>query len=510
MPSPRHRAALLVAALVVFAACVSQAASPPPSTPSPVVTPPPTPTPTLVPTPTPVPRIDVPLAVVTGFTNLKDAVTEAEVRAAMEADTIIQPCELFTAVNPVPRCLPAPEIATHLSANPLDLAMLPAGLVQPATKVLPVDGADLFGGAEARSLPYPFHTTVDASMGWAPYVRAEIRTVISPGNSCPDRGPAYAAITLGRGWDWVFGGGTAVYNGFNAPGGVSTVNVVPTGNEGAVAALMRSGDLTYAEQECPFVSNFRVNNGTVFTIDPAVIPLFRDTYGVDVMPFAANHPFDQGEAGFLESLDHIAAAGLPTTGAGRTLDEALTPAFFEDDGLTFAFVAHNGIPGPVPAAPDQPGVAWLTDENVFESVARARAGADVVFCVPQWWGGAEYHYDWRDPMRHQQAVYLEAGCDHVLGQGTHYSGPIDWTTDADGRLHLTVVSSGNFMFGQGWSQDTMEGVIFELTFRGAELVQVRMHPYVTLDQAQINLTDPEGDGHYVLDRIFEWSPEPPP
>ena len=47
--------------------------------------------------------------------------------------------------------------------------------------------------------------------------------------------------------------------------------------------------------------------------------------------------------------------------------------------------------------------------------------------------------------------------------------------------------------------------MFELTFVDAELVQARMHPYVTRDQAQTNLTEPEGDGSYVLNRVFEHS-----
>jgi poly-gamma-glutamate capsule biosynthesis protein CapA/YwtB (metallophosphatase superfamily) len=304
----------------------------------------------------------------------------------------------------------------------------------------------------------------------------------------------------------VFGGGTAVYDGFNPEGGISTINVVPTGNEGAMAELVSSGDVTIAEIECPFVNDFTVNEGTIFSLDPATIPLIRDTYGADVVIFAANHPFDQGVEGFIESLEHFEANGLPYAGAGRNLEEALTPATVEVDGVTFGFTGHNEIPGPIPAGPDQPGVLWLTDEyHVTESVRRAREVADVVLCVPQWWGGAEYHYDWRPSQRAQQEAYFEAGCDHVLGQGTHYAGPIDLEVDADGRARLTIMSSGNFLFGQGWSQDTQEGVVFELTFRDTDLVQARMHPYVTMDQAQTNLTDPEGDGSYVLNRIFEHS-----
>jgi Bacterial capsule synthesis protein PGA_cap len=503
-----RRHAAVTAAFLFLAACtvnaeqspVAQSASEPPGSAPP--------SPTASPTPTPVPDVEVPLAVVTGFTNLKSEITAAEVDAALAANTLIHTCppRPIGAVDPEPPCLEPAQLIAHLKQNPADLAFLPWGFVTPAVKVLPVDGADLFGGEEARTQPYPYTVTVPADFGWEPFDASRIRTVISPGNMCHDRGPAFAAITRGLGWDWVFGGGTAVYNGFNAPGGVSTINVVPTGNEGAMAELLRSGDVTIAEIECPFVSDFTVNNGTIFSLDPATIPLIRDTYGADVVLFAANHPFDQGVEGFIESLELFEANGLPYAGAGRNLDEALTPATVEVNGITFGFVGHNEIPGPIPAGPDSPGVGWLTDEyHVTESVRRAREVADIVLCVPQWWGGEEYHYDWRPSQRAQQQAYFDAGCDHVLGQGTHFAGPIDFDVDADGRYHLTVMSSGNFLFGQGWSQDTQEGVVVELTFRDTDLVQVRMHPYVTMDQAQTNLLDPEGDGHYVLERVFEHS-----
>ena len=65
-----------------------------------------------------------------------------------------------------------------------------------------------------------------------------------------------------------------------------------------------------------------------------------------------------------------------------------------------------------------------------------------------------------------------------------------------------MASQGNFLFGQSWSQQTQEGVIVELAFRGTDLVQVRFHPYIMLLQAQANLIDPATDGHYVLGRLF--------
>ena len=514
----------ILAALLLLTACLSTEPSPsatPGPTP-PAATEAPTATPTPSPSPTPIPEVEVPLAVVTGYTNPTASVTVAEVEAARDADTIIQACELFTAINPVPRCLGADEIVDHLMDNPEDLALLPAGLVVPTIKVVPVDGADLFGNAEARGLPYPFSVTVfggDADWpGWF-FDPTEIRTLMSLGDSCPDRGVAHAAITLGRGWEWVFGGGTAEYtavypnpvpegfvgNGFNI------VDAVRTGNEGAVAALIRGADVTLDDFECPVVDNWTVNEGTIFSIDPAVLPQLRDTYGVDVASLAANHLFDRGQAGFLATLEKFGETGIVVTGAGLDLDAALEPALVEVNGLTFGFIGFNQIVGSVEAAPGVPGVAWLNEENIREAASRASAAADIVICVPQWWGGdvpgegLEYHATFIGDMREHQAQMLDAGCDQILGHGTHWSGPIEITPSDDGDHRVTMVSHGNFLFGQEWSQQTQEGVLLELAFSGTDLAQARMHPYVMLEQAQTNLTDPEADGLYVLNRIYEAS-----
>lgn len=458
--------------------------------------------------------MQVPLALVTGYTNPVASMTETEVRAALDAGDVLQPCEFSTAINPP--CADAADLVDHVAANPTDLALVPAGLVTPRVKAISVDGADLFGNAEARARPWPFtQEWRNPPEDWL-HDPDEIRTLISLGDSCPDRGVAFAAVTQGRGWEWVFGGGTAEYtavypnpvpegfvgNGFNI------VDAVRTGNEGAVAELVTGADVTVDDFECPVVDDWRVNDGVIFTIDPRVLPRLRDDYGVDVATLAANHLFDAGTTGFLETLDKFDEAGIARTGAGRDLDEALEPAVVEVNGLRFGFVGLNEIPGSIAAAPGQPGVAWLTEENMREAVGRAREMADVVLCLPQWWGGAEYHATWYPSLRTQQEIFFDAGCDQILGHGTHWSGPIDFTDRGGGRIGFTIMSHGNFLFGQEWSQQTQEGVIVELSFRGTDLAQARMHPYIMLDQAQTNLVDAETDGLWVLNRIYEASDLP--
>lgn len=518
MPLPSRRPAgpsSVLALVLLLAACGSPSptSTPPSATttgPSARATPSVTPDPTPSPTPTPVPRVEVPLAVITGYTNPRAAITLDEVMGG----NALLPCGMTeTSVELVGdgSCSSGEEVIDAIVAQPERIALVPPGWVVPTVKVLPVDGADLFGDANARSLEYPITGTFEG--GVEPHDPAEIRTLISLGDSCPDRGVAFAAVTEGRGWEWVFGGGTAEYtavypnpvpegfvgNGFNI------VDAVPTGNEGAVADLVSGADVTLDDFECPVVDDWRVNDGVVFTIDPRVLAHLRDDYGVDVVTLAANHLFDAGTAGFLETLDKFDAAGIARTGAGADLDEALKPAVVDVNGLRFGFVGFNEIPGSIAAGAGQPGVAWLVDENVREAVSRARDQSDVVLCAPQWWGGAEYHAQWLPTIRSQQETFFDAGCDHILGHGTHWSGPIDFTEVAGRGIGFTIMSHGNFLFGQEWSQQTQEGVIAELAFRGTELAQARLHPYVMLEQAQTNLTDPATDGMWVLNRIYEAS-----
>jgi poly-gamma-glutamate capsule biosynthesis protein CapA/YwtB (metallophosphatase superfamily) len=518
MPMPSRRAAglsPLLVALLVLTACGSDAPSssaPAPTAPSPTAAATPSPEPTPSATPTPVAEVEVPLAIVTGYTNPIADITLVQ----LQEENAMVPCEIDNLSVPLTgdgECVPMSEIVGRIADEPARIGLLPPDLVVPTVKVLPVDGADLFGNAEARAIEYPLTGTGQGLEGHDP---DEIRTLVSLGDSCPDRGVAFAAVTEGRGWEWVFGGGTAEYtavypnpvpagfvgNGFNI------VDAVPTGNEGAVAELASGADVTLDDFECPVVDDWRVNDGVVFTIDPRVLGHLRDNYGVDVVTLAANHLFDAGTPGFLETLGKFDAAGIARTGAGADIDEALEPAVVEVNGLRFGFVGFNEIPGSIAAAAGQPGVAWLVEDNMREAVRRARDQADIVLCVPQWWGGAEYHAQWLPSIVAQQEIFFEAGCDHILGHGTHWSGPIDFTALDDGRIGFTVMSHGNFLFGQEWSQQTQEGVIVELAFRGTELAQARMHPYIMLEQAQTNLTDPATDGLWVLNRIYEASDLP--
>jgi len=471
-----------------------------------------------------------PLAVVTGERNLKAWTTLDDLATLAAAGQLVPPCGITVtkpALTITAPCVPADQIAKLLQANPSTVALLPAGLVEPATKTLPIGGdlpfgiagADLFGDPAARSQPYPIEAyATDPStvpVEWVTYDPTKVWTMASVGGVCSDRGAAYQALVLGKGWAWLFDGGTAKYAGKpylnpNPPPGISVFPVVKpidTGNHGLVARLISGADLTIADVECPIVNNFVPNYGSslVFSISSAILPLWKNTLGFDVTYMAANHNTDKGATGVASSIQLLDKFGIAHTGVGMNFDQAMTPAFVERAGIKIAFVAWNDVPGVTRATADRAGVPWLTEANVIDSVKRARAGgAQMVICDPQWWGGAEYHSDLRNAQFTQLKWFDEAGCDQVIGAGTHFAGPM-LLQQLNGHLGVVVADEGNLVFGQDWWQYTQEAILVTVSFRGTQLANVHVYPYVMVDNARSALTDPQGDGHYVMQRVWKYS-----
>ncbi|MGZ6213610.1 MAG: CapA family protein, partial [Candidatus Limnocylindria bacterium] len=411
------RGVTAVAVVALLIGCTSPSPSPLPS-------PSPTPTPEPTPTATPIPPVSFPLAVVTGITNLKATITLDELGTLASGGQLVVPCGVTLtqpAIAATAPCVAADQIATDLRANQERVALLPPGLVEPATKVLSITGdgpfalfgPDLFGDPASRALPYPVTGSAPAEgpgaldPTWTAYDASQTWNLTAIGSLCADRVAAYQAVTLGKGWDWPFNGGTAKYTGGpflnpNPPAGISQypiVKAVETGNDGLTASISKRSDIALGDQKCPIVADANWTRSTdsySLSVPEAVLTRWEDFLGLDAVYLAADHQSDKGVAGIRSSLQILEKHGLPHTGIGMNLDQALEPAYVEVAGLKVAFVSWNEVTGPVHAGPTTPGVAWLTQANVDAAVGRARgAGADLVICDPQWWGGTEYHPDLR-------------------------------------------------------------------------------------------------------------------
>jgi hypothetical protein len=495
------------------------AALPTPPAP-PTATPAPTPVPTPVPTATVVRR---PLVPVTDF-RAPWAETSADEVAAVLAGTSDRYDAIEVLADQKFKVLVAlglgvPDVTEHLLLAP-DLATLRADLatsrrrlaflvvddVDPGVRALGWEGSFLFGGDRVgTAAEWPLQAEFRAGPGGDPgieaggYDPATAWTLVAGGDILLDRGVALAIQGSAAGVDFPWDGGTVTITsrckdcsvfGWDLP------RTERTGGEGAVRDLLTGADLAIANFENPAPEAYRFHDhGTVFSANPAYIEGLVNA-GLDYVSLANNHIRDAGARGILETIDALDGFGIAHSGAGANLAAARAPALLEAGGVTVGILGYDTIAGGYFAGADRAGSAPMTVENVRADVAAARAaGADVVIVFPHW--GTEYDPTPFAGQRKLAEAAIDAGADMVIGNHAHWAAGIE--VYAGKPIWYAL---GNFVFDQTWSEPTMEGITLELTFTGAELVQVRMRPHLILDRAQPNFMDPAGSGAVVMGQVW--------
>jgi poly-gamma-glutamate synthesis protein (capsule biosynthesis protein) len=220
-----------------------------------------------------------------------------------------------------------------------------------------------------------------------------------------------------------------------------------------IADLLSAADVTFANLETPIAPESGGGGRSfVFNAPPDVISALMRA-GVDVVSVANNHAFDQGRAGFEETLQRLAAAGMTAVGAGPP-ERAAGPVRVEAGGLTLAFLgfAHffnqDGNACPPSRAGGAPCVqaALLDRGRAVEAVRDAAAEADAVVVSLHW--GVEYEQQPRAADAELARALAEAGALVVLGHHPHVLQPVELYRRADGRTAVIAYSLGNFVSNQ--------------------------------------------------------------
>ncbi|MDP4300508.1 CapA family protein [Leptothrix discophora] len=192
-----------------------------------------------------------------------------------------------------------------------------------------------------------------------------------------------------------------------------------------------------------------------FRADPAAMRVLKGRF--DALAVSNNHSGDYGPAAFLETLEHVRAAGITPFGGGRDLHEAHRPLWLERGGLRIAVLGYNEFkPRRFEAGPNWPGIAWSEDSQVVADIRAARrAGADLVIPFMHWGWEREPQPDERQ--RALARRMIDAGADAVVGGHPHV------TQGADIYRGKPIVwSLGNFVFDGFELPAAREGWLLEL------------------------------------------------
>ena len=148
--------------------------------------------------------------------------------------------------------------------------------------------------------------------------------------------------------------------------------------------------------------------------------------GVDCVTLANNHALDFGDRALLDTLDHLASAGIVAVGAGPTVDRARAPAVLEAGRFRLAVIGVADHPTDFAAGPDRPGVAfaelsagipeWLLD-------AVRTVDSDAVLVTPHW--GPNMTPEPVPHVRRAARELVDAGATLIAGHSAHVFHGVD-------------------------------------------------------------------------------------
>ncbi len=393
------------------------------------------------------------------------------------------------------------------------IGIVRAGDVRPSVRALAVDGRSLFGNGRVRAIDdWPLAiiatdaTPTDATptegpatsgpTGQAVFDPATTWTLVAAGDVMNDREVYRRTVVLGAGPDFPWDGGTArIVSRTCCRAGQTTVTAERTGDAGAVRELFQDADVSLVNHEGPAPDRPTYHpHGLVFSFDPGLEAGVSGA-GVDVVSLANNHIRNAGSDGVVQTIRNVTKAGLTPVGAGKDIGSAGRPVVKTIDGIRVAVLAYDDIDlAAAGATATRPGAAPMDLRQARLDIRAARRdGAQVVVVMPHW--GVEYTDRPTQSQRRQAAALIAAGADVILGSHPHWVGAMEAIDDG-----VVLYSLGDLIFDLTRSEQTEEGLIVELTFAGARLAQIDLHPTIQLDRSQPNLLEAD-DERLMLERI---------
>ncbi len=242
-----------------------------------------------------------------------------------------------------------------------------------------------------------------------------------------------------------------------------------------VADALRSADLAFANLEGPISSRGKDQGSEYsFRADPGVIEGLKFA-GFDVLSLANNHIWDWGSEALEDTVNILKENGIQPTGAGKNFDEANAPAIFVIGNTRLAMFAYTTLyPRSLEATAEIPGISAFQLEKVADEIKRIKGSktADIVIVSLHW--GEEYVAHASEEQKDIAHVLVDAGADLVIGHHPHVVQEVERYKSRlpAGRQGWIAYSLGNFVFDQGFSKETMAGLMLKATVRNKEIFSV--------------------------------------
>ncbi len=440
-------------------------------------------------------------AVVAPFATVQDDVSLPALQAfwmgeggpLIVADEAVGPLEVIFG-GPPAHTAPTAELLSRLQADEGALGILPFDQLDPAFKVLTIDGANVLD-KRLQVGDYPLAVGLNVSGDDADRILPVIRETIQPAtNRDVDR-----MTTL------IMTGVTAMSRGTAEKmeqKGVLYPALV-------ISDTLSAADITHVSNEVPFIKGCQVNNTYMNLTLCSDYPYLQalEAIGVDIVGLSGNHVNDFGREGARESLQFYKDNGLPVYGSGLNEEEACKPLLWEDHGNTYAFLAALAWwPEEAWATATEPGACYYYGnyDKIFEMVRQLSQQVDIVSVELQF---EETYNPWptEDQVKEFRALH-DAGADIVTGVQSHVPQAAEpYSAQEPGGPAIILYGLGNLFFDQMQSWETRTGLIARHTIYDGRLLSTELLTTVLEDFAQPRWATPQERAE-ILRTIFAAAP----
>lgn len=233
--------------------------------------------------------------------------------------------------------------------------------------------------------------------------------------------------------------------------------------------VIESADIAFANLESPLIAGENTPDGSVlFRAHPKSAESLA-VAGFDIMTVANNHFGDQGQQGMVSTFDLLAAQGIDFFGGGLNEEKKHNPIIRQVGDLKIAFLGYAYGPSYYGMTATKAGTALMDIDQLEKDMAVAKAAADVI--IVTFHDGAEYT---EKSGAHQQAfarAAVDFGADIVIGHHPHV---VQERELYKGKY--IFYSLGNFVFDQGFSEETRRGLALMLTLTDEGVTTIDYYP----------------------------------
>jgi len=245
-----------------------------------------------------------------------------------------------------------------------------------------------------------------------------------------------------------------------------------------ITDYLNEADILFANLEGP-ISEKGTKVGSIYSFRANPKAVEGLTFaGFDILSVANNHILDYGFEALEDTFFKLKEAKIGYLGGGFSEKEAYASKILEIKGTKIAFLAYTNLGSEHWAAKgENSGIAFLEKERMKENIKNAKEKADLVIVSLHY--GEEY---WLKPTPLQISISQEAidsGADLIIGHHSHVIQQIEKYPEGEpsvlygvGKSGYIAYSLGNFVFDQGFSEETTKGLILKVLIKNRKIREV--------------------------------------